>query len=270
MRRIDCPQMKVIRISGNVGPAEARNEGVRATTAPLIAFLDDDDEWMPDKLVAHLEFLARRRYNLVFSTVQRIDAQGRNIAGDRPIPAESLSWPGILFCDPVVTPSAVVIRREAFLTVGGFCKELRLPEDWDLCARIARMGTIGCISRPLVRYRVHSRQMASGRTSGWVRKQTLSALEHLTCQLSQEQRDFVINAYAYGGAWRSLAALNLRTAWDLATSSGAVDLPLLLRRLLLGVCSKMVPQTSSYLNRYELKRSIRRFLDLEQIAADHS
>jgi glycosyltransferase involved in cell wall biosynthesis len=54
LRRVNDSRLRVIELSKNVGGSEARNVGVRNATAPWIAFLDDDDEWFPDKLKKQL------------------------------------------------------------------------------------------------------------------------------------------------------------------------------------------------------------------------
>jgi hypothetical protein len=257
--------VRVLRLPRNVGLAEARNAGVRATTAPLIAFLDDDDEWMPHKLLRQIEALERQRCDLVFSPVLRIDSKGKALAASQPILGDSLYWPGILFCDPIPTPSAVLVRRSALLEVGGFCKDLRFAEDWDLWARIARRSAVALVAEPLARYRVHDQQMGAGKAPVWVRQQTMVALEHMTRDLLPEQRDLVLNAYGYGGAWRALASLKLRAAWELATrANGRVDWSLFLRKGVIGAVTRLLPRRSASINQCELRRLVGTFTNLNK------
>ena len=54
----------------NLGLAGARNTGIRAATCEWVAFLDGDDEWLPDNLKLHLEVL-KRNPNLVWSAMKR-------------------------------------------------------------------------------------------------------------------------------------------------------------------------------------------------------
>lgn len=52
--RFSDPRVRVIPLSHRVGPGAARNVGFRVATAPWVALLDDDDEWLPEKLVRQM------------------------------------------------------------------------------------------------------------------------------------------------------------------------------------------------------------------------
>jgi glycosyltransferase involved in cell wall biosynthesis len=59
LEAVEAPEVHVVVLPKNLGAAGARNAGVRAATADLVAFLDDDDEWLPEKLAVQLgEFAA--------------------------------------------------------------------------------------------------------------------------------------------------------------------------------------------------------------------
>ncbi len=53
------PRVRTLRLPENVGPANARNIGVREAQGPWIAFLDDDDEWLPAKLEKQISAAGR-------------------------------------------------------------------------------------------------------------------------------------------------------------------------------------------------------------------
>ncbi|MDZ8187881.1 MAG: glycosyltransferase family 2 protein [Nostoc sp. ChiSLP02] len=55
LSQIGDPRLKVIELPKNIGPSGARNTGVREAKGTWIAFLDDDDEWLPEKLQRQLE-----------------------------------------------------------------------------------------------------------------------------------------------------------------------------------------------------------------------
>ncbi len=55
LHTVGDPRLRVVELSQNVGPASARNRGFAEARAPWIALLDDDDEWLPDKLRIQLD-----------------------------------------------------------------------------------------------------------------------------------------------------------------------------------------------------------------------
>lgn len=130
------PNVTCLR-QGPLGQAAARNAGVGHATMPLVAFLDADDLWPPDKLARQTEALALDpELDAVFGhTVEfsSLNSEGIPIAARPPIP-------GCL-------PGALLIRRAAFLRVGGYSLSRQTGEvveqtgeviDWF--ARAADLG----------------------------------------------------------------------------------------------------------------------------------
>lgn len=145
-----------IRLQQNRGLAAARNAGVRAARAPLVALLDADDAWESSYLAVQVETLERD---------PTIDVIYPNavIVGDGPdagleymelSPSEgAVTFEGLVSLRCTVMVSAV-IRRETLIRAGMFDESLRACEDFDLWLRIANQGgRIAYHRRVLVRYR---------------------------------------------------------------------------------------------------------------------
>ena len=133
--------LRVVTMPTNAGPGQARNQGVRNTSAPLIAFLDADDVWFPNHLTTCLE-LQQRTGGVVSGRGLRWHEQrgivpGQGEDGDAgPPPDGALVW---LIRHHTFGMHAVM-PRSVFEQVGGFDPAMEGVEDWDLWLRIAETG----------------------------------------------------------------------------------------------------------------------------------
>lgn len=134
----------------NSGVASARNWGVASSHAELIAFLDSDDFWLSNKLEVQVKYFEDHPG---ISVCQTEEIWVRD--GVRVNPAEKhRKRSGWVFddCIPlcIVSPSAVMIRRDAFNALGGFDESLRVCEDYDLWLRTALRYEIHTLPDPLI------------------------------------------------------------------------------------------------------------------------
>mgnify|MGYP000850297789 CR=1 FL=1 len=135
----------------NQGTAAARNRGIALAVNPLIAFLDQDDLWLPEKLACQCELLERRP-DAGFSITQvepLMDHDGPPPAWLR---AGWLAGPQTCYL-----PSGMLIRLSTFQQIGVFDPTLRNGSDIDWIARVRDAGIdVAIASQVLVRYRIHS------------------------------------------------------------------------------------------------------------------
>ena len=136
------PQIHYIR-QENKGVSAARNEGIRKIKSQWIAFLDSDDEWLPQKIEKQLFELTRQpMYKLIhcdevwIRNGVRVNAMNKHKKSGGDIFESCLP-----LC--VISPSASIIQRELLLEVGLFNESLPACEDYDLWLRI-------CSSHPVL------------------------------------------------------------------------------------------------------------------------
>jgi glycosyltransferase involved in cell wall biosynthesis len=151
-------QVRYIR-QENAGVCRARNRGVAESSGELIAFLDADDIWEPEKLEKQAAvFMSDKEIGLVHCGMREFDSQtGETLAlrlegGEGWVADDLLLWER-----PVVnvSGSALMVRREAFDAAGGFDERMKCGEDWDFCYRVALRYKVGFVPEPLVNYRSH-------------------------------------------------------------------------------------------------------------------
>jgi glycosyltransferase involved in cell wall biosynthesis len=137
----------------NAGVAAARNRGIEAARGDLLAFLDDDDLWHPEKLALQLGCLdVMPRAAVVSCLSALVDADGRLLGwrlGGLPegdVYREMLEW------DMVSGGSVALVARGPLEEAGGFDASLPDRADWDLWIRLARRHPFASVPRTLVGY----------------------------------------------------------------------------------------------------------------------
>ena len=134
----------------NRGVSAARNAGIAVSRGALIAFLDSDDLWLQGKLARQVEFFKAHAGALICQTEEIWVRNGRRVnPGKRHRKRGGMIFePSLDLC--LVSPSAVMVRRELFDRVGLFDESLPACEDYDLWLRVSCRFPIGLIETPLI------------------------------------------------------------------------------------------------------------------------
>lgn len=134
----------------NQGVSAARNTGLRAAGSPLIAFLDSDDYWLPQKLAVQTAFFEEQPQAVACQTEEYWMRNGRRVnpREKHRKPSGDIFEPSLRLC--LVSPSAVMLKRTLIDEVGPFDESLPACEDFDLWLRISSIYPVHLIGEYLV------------------------------------------------------------------------------------------------------------------------
>lgn len=151
------PRIKLIDFRNNGIIAASRNKAIIEANGEIVAFLDSDDLWYPDKLEVCVGKLVSEGQDAVCHGEKWIwvDGCSRDVQYG---PASSSDYNSLLFDGNCISTSALICRREHVLSVGCFSedKEIVTAEDYDLWLKLARSGVnFSFITTILGEYRIH-------------------------------------------------------------------------------------------------------------------
>ena len=139
----------------NIGAPGARNRGIKEAEGKYIAFLDDDDEFLPEKLERQVRLfeISSEKVGLIYTWAKEVDEKG-NLLRKHCISVRGNSLKEILKRNFIPSPSAMV-RKECFDKVGLFDENFPSCQDWEMWTRIASWYEFDVVEDFLVIYHKH-------------------------------------------------------------------------------------------------------------------
>jgi glycosyltransferase involved in cell wall biosynthesis len=203
------PRLRWLSLPHSGLHGQVRNAGIRASTAPLVAFLDDDDLWLPPTLARQVAALEKDgEAALAFGRMERFGA-GRGLW-----PRERLS-PRLrltrLLQGNVIPLSTVMARRGPLEAAGLFPEDVEATPDYELWLRLARRHTLRALPEVLCRYRVHA---------GSISRRKPLEIEELDRLYARIEREWGVPPRLLARARRGLHRARARAAPSLRESLG--------------------------------------------------
>jgi glycosyltransferase involved in cell wall biosynthesis len=174
--RFDDARLRVINLPVRLGGAEARNAGVQAARGEWVAFLDDDDEWLPHKLSRQI--VAARWSRAAWPVISsRVVVRGPAFELIRPMrsfkPGKPVSE--FLFCrrslkdGPFALQTSTLMMQRELMLAAPFRGGLKMHQDWDWVLRAEAIPGVEfkVIDEPLVVYRAEDGRESVGRGQDW-------------------------------------------------------------------------------------------------------
>ena len=154
-------RVRVVRHDESQGGSAARNHGIDIARGDILAFLDDDDEWLPTKLAEQLDYLDAHKDVAAVSCWHAID-DGDPLGpalfrGPTSVALDDLYWDNF-----TGSASFCMLRRPAFAREPRFDATLPSAQDWDVWLQCAGQARVGVVAQVLCRYRVHGDPRITG------------------------------------------------------------------------------------------------------------
>ena len=152
-------QVELINHEENKGACKARNTGIEAAEGEYIGLLDDDDEYLEDKIQKQVNQFQQlpEEYGMVYSGVEEVEngeiVNKKIRAGRKFLSRKREGWvyQELLRGNMIPAPT-VLVKKECFDKVGMFDPEFESSQDLDMWLRISREYKIGKLDEALARY----------------------------------------------------------------------------------------------------------------------
>jgi len=151
----------------NGGVAAARNLGVKMAAGKLIAWLDDDDFFFPEKIAKQVRFFQKNPWaGLVYTGHMTVDSTSYQTKRSYLVPPhykDCKSNRDALIKQCFFANSTVMMKKECFHRSGPFDESLRHTVDYDMWLKTAAYYRFGCVPEILAGYRWHGKQISTRR-----------------------------------------------------------------------------------------------------------
>lgn len=145
----------------NAGQGAATNRGIAFAKGEYIAFLDSDDQWIPQKLELQVKAAQKKKDIAVFYSPCCCVDENNKITGNRECPLYEGRVTNYLFIKNFIPFGTTFVRKECFDELGGFDDDLVTGLDYDLWLRFSTRYLFGYVTTPTLLYRIWEGQVTS-------------------------------------------------------------------------------------------------------------
>lgn len=163
VKSINDERVMYIKHSTSKGACAARNTGLKHAHGEYIGFLDDDDEWMPQKVESMLNVFNHADSNLALVYCKYLYVN--DDTNEESIPDEQFLgfkkgrvFDSLIIDNYIGSTSFPIIRTTCLRQIGGFDEEMLSCQDYDVWLRLAKQYTVDFVDEPLVRFHIHSNE----------------------------------------------------------------------------------------------------------------
>lgn len=176
-----------------MGISAQRNLGVRLASGSYIAFLDDDDRWMPEKLHLQLNAFKNQSHKLalVYGEFEFYNDAGDRWGGsllDRTVNYyDNLLWARDPFTGSASNP---MLKKDLVQNVGGYNENVKVGEDWELYLRLAQKYEIKKINKKVLEIRQHTGKRLGDRVASALKTEIFVYRNHFSTMTRKHRSRF--------------------------------------------------------------------------------
>lgn len=163
IKELNDNRINYIQHDYNRGACAARNTGIKYAKGEYVAFLDDDDEWLSNKLDLQIKHFNDPEVGLVccdsYTIIMKDNIEVKKIY--REIKNSGWIYESLILENIIGSTSFVMIKKEVLISSGFFNEELSSAQDYDLWLRISKRYKVAKVNMPLVNYYIHDEERIS-------------------------------------------------------------------------------------------------------------
>lgn len=149
-RDYDDPRVRVVDLQAHAGSNAARNAGIRAATADLVAFLDSDDAYLPNKLSTVVEEFSRQpKLDVLVDSFVKVDPSRKRERRNPRISSRTEFRKRLFRRELWKSTSAITVKREAAFKAGLFDESVSRRQDMDFLIRLSEFANCAATDQTL-------------------------------------------------------------------------------------------------------------------------